>query len=137
MKAKQIIIIAALFAFFAVAIGALGAHGLKNYLSIKALAWVTTAATYQMYHALALLAVAALILKFGNRKSLLFVSYCFCTGILLFSGSLYLLAFSEVSSFVDLKFYLVYLTPLGGFAFLLGWLGLIFAAISLPTDDAA
>ncbi|MFT5707339.1 MAG: uncharacterized membrane protein YgdD (TMEM256/DUF423 family) [Oceanospirillaceae bacterium] len=136
MKAKHIIIIAALFAFCAVAIGALGAHGLKNHLSTTALAWVTTAATYQMYHALALLAVAALLLKFGKQKSLLFVSYSFCVGIILFSGSLYLLAFSEVSGFTHLKSYLVYLTPLGGFALLLGWIGLIFAAVSLPVNSA-
>lgn len=106
----------AALALLAVAAGAFGAHGLKGQLSDEALGWFETGARYQMYHALALVLLAAL----GDRLSSgpgAWTGWLFVAGILLFSGSLYLLAFTGVR-------WLGAITPLGGVCFLTGW-GLI------------
>jgi len=121
MQAKRWLMIAALSAFTAVAVGAFAAHGLKVVLSAKELAWLDTASRYQMYHSLALLAVAILLLKQTASKWLQVCALSFVIGILLFCGSLYALAFSSMQ-------WLVYLTPLGGVAFLVGWLSLFMCA---------
>jgi uncharacterized membrane protein YgdD (TMEM256/DUF423 family) len=97
-------------AFVAVAAGAFGAHGLKARLSPELLAVFETGARYQMYHALALLAVAVL----GVQRDLDAAGWAFLAGIFLFSGSLYALSLSGVRG-------LGAITPLGGLAFLAGW----------------
>jgi uncharacterized membrane protein YgdD (TMEM256/DUF423 family) len=124
VKTKNILMLAAFFAMTSVAIGAFAAHGLKHVMQAKQLQWIETASTYQMYHALALLAVAVLIMKVGQSKQLLLVCYSFVLGVMLFSGSLYALAITQINSFV-------YLTPVGGICFLIGWLVLIYAASKL------
>ena len=121
MKIKQLIMLAALFAAMAVVVGAFSAHALQQQLSAKELQWLATAAAYQQYHALALLAVALLMVCTGKSKCLMLSSYAFIVGIVLFSGSLYFLAFSNSTA-------LVYLTPLGGLAFIVAWLALFCAA---------
>jgi len=121
MKIKQLIMLAALFAALAVVIGAFSAHALQQQLSAKELQWIATATEYQQYHALALLAVALLMICNGKSKGLMLSSYAFIVAIVLFSGSLYFLAFSGSTA-------LVYLTPLGGLAFIIGWLALFCAA---------
>jgi uncharacterized membrane protein YgdD (TMEM256/DUF423 family) len=111
--------LAALNAFFAVAAGAFGAHGLKSRVSPEALVTFETGARYHMYHALALFAVAWLASRSGASASSLrlatFGGWSFQLGIVLFSGSLYALALSGVRS-------LGMVTPLGGLAFLAGWI---------------
>lgn len=109
----------AIFAFLAVAGGAFGAHALKGALTDEALGWFETGARYQMYHALALLALAALAPRFdvGPLPGWLFVG-----GIVIFSGSLYLLAFTGIRV-------LGAITPLGGVCFLAGWALLAWQAI--------
>lgn len=97
--------------FLAVAAGAFGAHALKQRLTPEALAVFETGARYQMYHALALLLVAALA---ANGRDLDASGWAFLAGIVLFSGSLYALALSGVKV-------LGAVTPLGGVAFLVGW----------------
>jgi uncharacterized membrane protein YgdD (TMEM256/DUF423 family) len=124
VKTKNILMLAAFFAMTSVAIGAFAAHGLKHVMQAKQLQWIETASTYQMYHALALLAVAVLMMKVGQSKQLLLVCYSFVLGVMLFSGSLYALAVTQIKSFV-------YLTPVGGVFFLIGWLVLIYAASKL------
>jgi len=121
MQAKHWLMVAALCAFTAVAVGAFAAHGLKTVLSVKELAWLDTASRYQMYHALALLAVVILQLKGVGFQWLQISACCFLGGIILFCGSLYALAFISVK-------WLVYLTPLGGVLFLVGWGALFWAA---------
>ncbi len=130
MRAQQLIMCAAVFAMLSVLIGAFASHGLKAHLSEKELSWVSTGATYQMYHALALLAVGMLSFKLDKSKWLTISGYCFILGILLFCGSLYALAAGAGSS-------VVYLTPLGGLVFIGGWCGLMFAAggIKAPSKD--
>ena len=96
----------------AVAMGAFAAHGLKDRLPGEALGWIRTAVDYQMWHGLSLLAVAALIR--GAAPALRLAGGAFLLGILLFSGSLYLLAFSGWRGFA-------WITPMGGMALLAGW----------------
>lgn len=109
-----------LFAFAAVAAGAFGAHALRARLSPEMLAVWETGARYQMYHALALLAVAMAAGRWPGGGWTL-AGWLFTAGIVVFSGSLYLLAFSGVR-------WLGAITPLGGLCFLAGWIALALAA---------
>jgi uncharacterized membrane protein YgdD (TMEM256/DUF423 family) len=109
----------AISALIAVAAGAFGAHGLKTRVSTEMLAIFETAARYQMYHALALFVVAWAQTRFpGNLVNV--AGWLFIVGTILFSGSLYLLSLTEIRS-------LGAITPLGGAAFLGGWICLILA----------
>lgn len=103
----------ALFAFLGVAAGAFGAHSLKATLSVEMLAVFETAVRYQMYHAFALFVVGWAGTR-SQRASVRLAGWMFVLGIVLFSGSLYVLTFSGVR-------WLGALTPLGGVAFLAGW----------------
>ena len=121
MHAKFIIQLSAMSGFFAVAIGAFGAHGLKQRLSEEMMAVYQTAVEYHFIHTLALLAVGILIQLWGKSAALTFSASAFVFGILLFSGSLYLLSITGTR-------WLGAITPIGGLAFLLAWLGLFWAA---------
>lgn len=116
--AKLSLIAGAVFGFLSVAIGAFAAHGLKHRLDDYAKGIWNTAVQYQMFHALALIAVAILVSKNPQLLRLHWTVYLWIVGILLFSGSLYVLALSGVK-------WLGMITPLGGLAFLAGWLLLI------------
>ena len=100
-------------ALVAVATGAFGAHGLRARLSPDLLAVFETAARYQMYHALALLAVGCAVTRWPGPWPVR-AGWLFAVGTLLFSGSLYVLALSGMR-------WLGAVTPLGGLAFLAGW----------------
>ena len=113
--------IGALSAFISVAAGAFGAHGLRPRLDPEYLTVFETAARYQMYHALALLAVAWATARWPGSL-VQAAGWLFVGGTLLFSGSLYTLALSGVR-------WLGAVTPLGGAAFLAGWLCLAVAAV--------
>lgn len=108
------IVLAALFGFTGVALGAFASHALKSQLSAAYLAVFQTGVQYQMLHALALLGVALLSLHRPSRL-LTVAGALFVVGILLFSGSLYLLTLSGVGR-------LGMITPIGGMSFLAGWL---------------
>ncbi len=116
---QWILIAGAIFAMGAVLIGAFGAHGLKQVLDSYSLGLIDTAAKYQMYHAIALLVIGVMsaIPKFSTAW-LQRAASAFTLGIILFSGSLYLLAFTHVK-------WLGAITPIGGIAFILGWLMLV------------
>ena len=103
----------------AVAAGAFAAHALRDRLSPDLLDVFQTGATYQMYHALALVAVGILLSRFSVSGStwLTVAGWLFLAGTFLFSGSLYGLALSGIR-------WLGAVTPIGGVAFLLGWLAL-------------
>jgi uncharacterized membrane protein YgdD (TMEM256/DUF423 family) len=109
----------ALSGFIAVGAGAFGAHGLKARLTPELLAVFETGARYQIYHALALLAVAWAIARWPGRAAVA-SGWCFVGGTVIFSGSLYLLALTGVRGFGAI-------TPLGGVLFLAGWLLLALA----------
>ncbi|MBF2080368.1 MAG: DUF423 domain-containing protein [Synechococcales cyanobacterium T60_A2020_003] len=116
--------IAAICGGLSVAAGAFASHALKENLSDRALEIFETGAKYQMYHALALLLVATLLLRTEGGQSLLTTAgISFIVGILLFSGSLYTLSLTGIKV-------LGAITPLGGVAFLVGWGCLAIAAFS-------
>lgn len=104
----------------AVAAGAFGAHALRDRLSADLLATFETGVRYQMYHALALLAVAWAVTRWSNSLVSL-AGWLLVAGTLIFSGSLYALSLSGMR-------WLGAITPLGGVAFLGGWLCLALAA---------
>ena len=110
----------AVSAMIAVAAGAFGAHALRDRLTPEYLSVFETAARYQMYHGLALLAVAWANTR-GSGALSHWAGWLFVAGTVLFSGSLYGLALTGVR-------WLGAVTPLGGLAFLAGWLCLAFAA---------
>jgi uncharacterized membrane protein YgdD (TMEM256/DUF423 family) len=116
---RLFITIGALSGFLAVALGAFGAHSLRERLSADMLQVFQTGVTYQMYHALALVGVGILLGRFSVEGSTWLTSsgWLFLAGSILFSGSLYLLSLTSTS-------WLGAITPLGGVAFLLGWLAL-------------
>ncbi|BBP79967.1 MULTISPECIES: DUF423 domain-containing protein [Pseudomonas] len=117
---RGFLLLAAFFGFTGVALGAFAAHGLKNRLSADYLAIFHTGVSYQLIHALALFGVALLATHIPGRL-VTWAGVSFTVGILLFSGSLYLLTLTGVSK-------LGIITPFGGLAFLLGWFCLGLAA---------
>jgi uncharacterized membrane protein YgdD (TMEM256/DUF423 family) len=115
---KIFLILGSSFAGLAVAIGAFGAHALKSVLeATNRMETFETAVKYQFYHALALLVLGLLMQKFDHRM-FTWAGYGFVAGIILFSGSLYILSLSGVTKWGAV-------TPLGGIAFLIGWITLI------------
>lgn len=104
----------------AVALGAFGVHGLKARVGPEALAQWKTGVEYQFYHGLGLVLLAALSARTPLPRVAL-IRNLFMVGILLFSGSIYLLATRNVLGTQGLTFLLGPLTPLGGLCFLAGW----------------
>ena len=116
MASSPLIALGALNGAIAVAAGAFGAHGLRERLEPRALEIFETAARYQMFHALALVICGVIATRGATTAGWLFQA-----GILVFSGSLYALALTDVKV-------LGAITPLGGVAFLAGWLWLAWTA---------
>lgn len=123
---KRIIITAALFGASAVVLGAFGAHGLKKIIDQDAIAIWTKAVEYQFYHTFALLFLSQL--KAEDRKFTKWAYIFFTAGILLFSGSLYLLA-TRMCFNIDFEAYIGPVTPIGGLLMILGWLSLFMVAL--------
>ena len=111
---------AAVLGVLAVTLGAFGAHGLKKIVPPETLGTFETGVRYQFYHTLALLAIAILFEKFPLR-SIRYAGICFITGIVLFSGSLYLLTLLQATNTVGLRG-IGAITPIGGVFFIVGWL---------------
>jgi uncharacterized membrane protein YgdD (TMEM256/DUF423 family) len=119
---KHFLTLGAIFAFVAVILGAFAAHALKTYLTDDMLRTFEIGVRYQFYHAIALIIVFVLstIPVFEKSKALLnWAGICFIIGILLFSGSLYLLSCRELMS-LPLAF-IGPITPIGGTFFIVGW----------------
>jgi uncharacterized membrane protein YgdD (TMEM256/DUF423 family) len=117
---RGFLMLAAFFGFTGVALGAFAAHGLKNRLTPEYLTIFHTGVTYQLVHTLALFGVALLATQIPGRL-ITWAGVSFAVGILLFSGSLYLLTLTGISK-------LGIITPFGGLAFLAGWVCLGLAA---------
>ncbi|MEM9136923.1 MAG: DUF423 domain-containing protein [Cyanobacteria bacterium P01_F01_bin.42] len=118
------LLLGAIFGGLSVAGGAFASHALKAQLSPRSLEIFETGARYQMYHALALLAVAVLSQQLNQSATVLNVAgAAFTAGIFLFSGSLYALSLSGVG-------WLGAIAPIGGAAFLVGWGCIAIAALS-------
>lgn len=115
---KRFLIIAALLGSVSVAAGAFAAHGLKQILSADILQIFETAVRYQFYHVFALLAVGILYQNFPG-KFMQWAGNLFIAGIILFSGSLYLLCYVKHAALNML--WLGAITPFGGLCFIVGW----------------
>ena len=116
----------AVFGGLSVMLGAFGAHSLKDLLTEQKLVTFQTGIQYMGYHALALILVGILVLNFGEsgKQRLKKVGIFFTTGIVLFSGSLYALAFDGPRFFGPV-------TPLGGLSFMIGWFTLAVVSAKL------
>jgi uncharacterized membrane protein YgdD (TMEM256/DUF423 family) len=125
---KPSLVYAAIFGGLAVALGAFGAHGLEGLTTDeKILHSFQTGVQYEMYHALALLGTGLLAAHLRNNW-LIWASRCFVTGIILFSGSLYLITFLKIQGSTAIRF-AGPVTPLGGMFFIFGWLCLLVAVL--------
>ncbi|MRH44015.1 DUF423 domain-containing protein [Aquibacillus halophilus] len=118
---KIFLLLGVINGFLAVALGAFGTHGLEGKLTEKAIKTWEKAVTYQMFHTIALLVTALLIGKF-QATGFVTAGWFFLAGIILFSGSLYIYAPTGIKTFAMI-------TPLGGLAFLIGWVILGYAII--------
>ncbi len=112
---------AAIFGFLSVALGAFGAHSLKNIIDDYGKSIYEKAVVYQMFHTMALFAVG-MMQHFNKETSFSVAGWGFFVGIILFSGSLYLLATTGIK-------WLGAITPIGGVAFLFGWFWLVVSII--------
>ncbi|HEX7030153.1 MAG TPA: DUF423 domain-containing protein [Gammaproteobacteria bacterium] len=122
---RSLLIAGAVAAAAGVMLGAFGAHALKDRLDAGMLAVWQTAVHYHLVHALGMVAIGFAALHW-QQASLALAGWLLAAGIVLFSGSLYLLALTELR-------WLGAVTPLGGLAFIAGWLGLAWAASRLPS----
>ena len=114
---KKIIITAAILGMLAIILGAFGAHALKKVLALDQLATFETGVRYQTYHALFLLLIG--IMPNLTQKAKKCIYYFTVFGVILFSGSIYLLATNNLTSF-DFKI-IGFVTPIGGLLLILAW----------------
>lgn len=117
---RTFLILSSLFGAIAVALGAFGAHGLKKIVDAETVGAFQTGVQYQMYHTLALLGIAITYERFSN-KWIKLAGLSFIIGIVLFSGSLYLLTGLKAADQVGLNGVGI-ITPIGGLAFIFGWI---------------
>ena len=113
--------VGAVFGLLSVVAGALAVHSLRGVLEAGPLSTFETAARFQMYHALALLATGLLADRGGSRLITVAGGF-FTAGIVLFSGSLYILAFTGVGAFGAVA-------PVGGVSLIAGWTALVFGIL--------
>lgn len=118
---KLFLMLGALLMASAVALGAFGAHGLKNKLTVDMLQVYQTGVEYHFYHALGILLIGVIAGLYPNANGVHWAGWALVFGILFFSGSLYVLALSGIK-------WLGAITPIGGIAFIIGW---IMLAVSL------
>lgn len=129
---KRFLVFSGFSGAIGVALGAMAAHFLKSKLETgliteSNLQAFETAAKYQLYHSLALFAIAIFVDKFDS-KLIAKAGYCFMAGIVLFSGSLYLLTTAKLMGLGDMR-WLGPITPIGGVFFITGWLLIAFAGM--------
>lgn len=119
---KVFIIIGAINAFLAVALGAFGAHGLADKLSPKYLEIWKTGVTYQMFHGTGILILGLLLGRVPVSSLFTWSGWLMLAGIVLFSGSLYILSVTQINKFGAI-------TPFGGILFLAAWILVIIGAM--------
>lgn len=120
--AKLFLTIGGINAFLAVALGAFGAHALKSYLSPEWMQIYHTGNQYHFYHAIGLLVIGLIAVHLPESGLLKWSGWLMLTGIILFSGSLYLLAVTRIQ-------WLGAITPFGGIAFLGAWVLMVIAVL--------
>ncbi len=119
---KTFLLLASILGGLAVALGAFGAHALESRMSAELLSTYEVGVRYHFYHALALLGVVAVISRWPESGLAVWAGWLFVIGILIFSGSLYILAFTGVR-------WLGAITPIGGVALIAGWACLVWVAL--------
>ncbi len=119
---KTFVLLGAMNAFLAVALGAFGAHGLEGKIPDRYLEIWKTGVHYQMFHTVGLFVVAFLLSKWPNISQLTAAGWIMFAGIVLFSGSLYVLSVTQIKP-------LGAITPFGGVAFLIAWFLLGYVAV--------
>lgn len=124
---KPALLSGALLAMLAVIFGAFGAHYLKTIFTPELLSSFETGVRYQFYHAFALLFVG-LYAQQNNSKQIRTIFLCFLIGVILFSGSIYLLCFFKSADIIGLSGIGI-LTPIGGVCFIAGWLLLLISIL--------
>lgn len=117
---KNLLLIAGLLGVLGVVLGAFGAHGLKMRISPEQLTSYQTGITYHFYHVFAIL-IAGVLYYQSPQKIFMYAGICFLTGIILFSGSIYLLATKDLMGITNARL-LGPITPIGGLFFITGWL---------------
>jgi uncharacterized membrane protein YgdD (TMEM256/DUF423 family) len=127
---KGFLVLASLLGAVSVALGAFGAHALKKMVPPETVASFETGVRYQFYHTFALFIVAILFQNIPG-KWLNAAGWMFVVGILLFSGSLYVLTAIKATNTVGLRGIGI-ITPIGGLFFIAGWIALLVAVASLP-----
>jgi len=123
---KLVLTVAAISGLFAVMLGAFGAHALKGIISPEMLEVYKTGVLYQFFHTFALLSVG-ILMNFNQSKALTWSAWLFITGIILFSGSLYMMAISDVKA-------LGFITPFGGVTWMAAWILLFLHCSKLTTS---
>ena len=131
---KSYLITACLLAALAVILGAFGAHGLKQIVPPETVSTFETGVRYHIYHSFALIATGILFDK-GRKSWMKFAGISFILGIILFSGSLYLLTIIKATDTVGLS-KLGIITPFGGLFFIVGWIALAIALSLSPWRTA-
>ncbi|WP_163836038.1 DUF423 domain-containing protein [Spartinivicinus ruber] len=124
--AKLMLLLTGVSGVLAVVLGAFGAHGLKLRLTENLLAVYQTGVQYHFYHTMALGFIALALYRWPGSTPLIAAGWSFITGILIFSGSLYLLAITDTK-------WLGAITPIGGVAFIIGWVCVCWFAVKSPS----
>lgn len=139
-SARCYLLISSISGLLSITLGAFGAHGLKKVINPEMLAAYQTGVQYQFIHTLVVLALAVLLLlpsirlaKSSVARHLKWAANLMLLGILLFSGSLYAMTFMSVTG--GFPTWLGPITPIGGLAFIMGWIFLMVAAFKLPIDE--
>jgi uncharacterized membrane protein YgdD (TMEM256/DUF423 family) len=122
---------AAFLASLSVILGAFGAHALTDFVSAEDLNSAKTGINYQMFHSIAIF-IAGMIYRHYPNKKILWASYFFVIGIILFSGSLYAIVLMKAAD-VPINSVIAMLTPLGGISFVVGWLCIF---MGIPSDES-
>lgn len=122
---RKVISTAAIIGMIAIILGAFGAHALKKVLSIDQLSTFETGVKYQMYHALFLLFIGLSSLSEKIKKQ---ITVLITTGVILFSGSIYILSTKDISG-IDIKAFGI-VTPIGGLLLIVGWFWLFLTFIT-------
>jgi uncharacterized membrane protein YgdD (TMEM256/DUF423 family) len=125
MSARLALVAASILMAVAVALGAFGAHALKARVAPEMLAVWQTGVTYHAWHAIGLLLLGVLMLHSPGSAAFRVAAWLFIAGIVLFAGSLYLLALGAPRGVGAI-------TPFGGVAFILGWIALAIGARAIP-----
>lgn len=126
MTARKTIITGSVFMALAVGFGAFGAHIVQDFLTPERFEVYKTGVEYHFYHAIGLLILGVISINIPGKKWISWSGYCFTAGILIFSGSLYLLTLTDTG-------WLGAITPIGGVLFITGWILLAVAVISENT----